>query len=197
MHLSGWVLLLSFGAWFSLCGHKRLFWRGFCPHIRGEDQKKRTKVFFKNTPQWHRSCCFLLEHDFRMGAQKPSLVLILFIHSGVKTKNKTKRSLSQIHPSGVGPVAFLWGAHSCLGAQKPPLVRILTSQSRAKTKTKTKRSTTNAPQQWCRFCCFLLGHNSHSLGGPHSSLEGHGPKMTPVASGLHGCFCRKFTALVL
>ena len=42
-----------------------------------------------------------------------------------------KRSLSQMHLSGVGPVAFLWGTisawgtHFHFGAQKPPLIRIL------------------------------------------------------------------------
>ena len=55
---------------------------------------------------------------------------------------------------------------------------------------------TNAPQ-WFWYCCFLLGQNSRSLGGPHFSLGGHGPEMTPVAPGLHGCLCKKLTALVL
>ena len=37
---------------------------------------------------------------------KSLLVRILPSHSGMKTKNKAKRSLSQMHHYGVGPVAF-------------------------------------------------------------------------------------------
>ena len=44
-----------------------------------------------------------------LGAQKPPLVRILPSHSRVKTKNKTKKSLSQTHPNGVKAVAFFWG----------------------------------------------------------------------------------------
>ena len=76
-------------------------------HAGGRPKKKRTK--------WHRFCCFLLGHDFCLGAQKPPLVRILPSHSMVKTKNKTNRSLSQMHPNGVGPIAFFWGTHSRLG----------------------------------------------------------------------------------
>ena len=67
----------------------------------------------------------------RLGAQKPPLVRILPSHLRVKTKNRTKRSLSQMHLSGVGSAAFFWGTHSRLGAQKP-LVRILPLRTKNK-----------------------------------------------------------------
>ena len=106
----------------------------------------------------------------RLGTQKPSLVRILLLHSRVKTKKK-KRSSSQMHPSGIGPVAFFsgtiftWRTHSRWGAQKPLLVRILPSHSGVKTQNK-KGLIANA-HQWRRSCWFLLGHNSRFLRGEH------------------------------
>ena len=102
-----------------------------------------------------------LGHDFCLGTHsclgaQPPLVRILPSHLRVKTKNKTKRSWSQMHPNGVGPVAFFWGT-----------------------------------------ILARLGGAQFSLGGAQFSLGGRGPEMTPVAPGLHGCLCRKFTALVL
>ena len=61
------------------------------------------------------------------------------IHSGL---NAQKKSLSQMPPSGISPVAFFWdtifarGTHSRLGAQNPALVRILPPHSGVKTKYK-------------------------------------------------------------
>ena len=165
------VLLLSFRAWFMLGGIKTSFDVDFALTF-GRKTKQKNIVFFKNAPQWHRFCCFLLGHDFclghilawghknllwyefcpriwgwrlktkqkgldhkcspmvlvlllflggthsRLGAQKPLLVRILPSHLVVKTKNKTKRSWSQMHPNGVGPVAYLWGDTFSLGGTK-------------------------------------------------------------------------------
>ena len=69
----------------------------------------------------------------RLGAQKPPLVRILPSHSGLKTKNKTKRSLSQMHHNGAGPVAFFWGTilarlrgpHFSLGGHGPETTPML------------------------------------------------------------------------
>ena len=110
MRLSGVGSVAFFwGTIFGLGGQKPYLTRILPSYSGGENQKKRTKVFFKNTPQWHRSYCFLLGHNFRLGVQKPSLIRILCSHSRVKTKNKTKRSLSQMNSDGVRPVAFFWG----------------------------------------------------------------------------------------
>ena len=126
---------------------------------------------------------------FALGAQNPPLTLILPSYSGEDQKKKRKKVFFENTLQWHRSCCFLLGHDFCLGAQKPSLVRILSSHLGVKTKNKTKRSITNAPQ-WCRSCCFLLRHNSHSFGG-------HGPEMTSVAPSLHGCFYRKFTALVL
>ena len=117
-----------------------------------------------------------------LGAQKPLLVQILPSYLGVKTKNKTKRSLSQMHPDGVGHVAFLWGTHSRVRAKsvpKPPLAFIA-----------------YAPNS-VGSVAFLWGTILPRLGGSHFLLGGHRREMTPKEPSLHGCFYRKFTALVL
>ena len=127
-------------------------------------------------------------------------------------------SLSQMHPSGGGPVSFFWGtifawwAHSRLGTQKPSLVRILLLHSRVKTKKKKAIFFANAPQ-WYRSCCFLFGHDFHledtfSLGGTKASygtdfaltFGGENPKQkrsyckcTPVASVLLVSFRAQFS----
>ena len=52
---------------------------------------------------------------------------------GVKTKNKTKRSLSQMHLNGVGSVAFVWGTilarlqgpHFSLGSHGPEITPVV------------------------------------------------------------------------
>ena len=49
-----------------------------------------------------------------LGAEKPPLIQILPLHLKVKSKNETKTSLSQMHPSGAGPAVFLGGTHSRL-----------------------------------------------------------------------------------
>ena len=62
----------------------------------GDEDQKQKKVFIANAPQWRRSCCFLLGHNFclegvfSLGIQKLPLVQILPSHLGVKTKNKKK-----------------------------------------------------------------------------------------------------------
>ena len=131
-------------------------------NIFGNEGQK--KVFIANASQWRRSYCFLLGHNFRfggtfsLGAQKPPLVRILPSHSGVKTKNKMKRSLSQMHPNGVDPVAFFWGTFVArLGAQKSPLVRILPSHSGVKTKNKTKRSLSQMHPNGVGLVAFFWG----------------------------------------
>ena len=175
MHLRGVGPVAFFsGTIFALGAQKPPLTR-ILPSHSGERPKKRTKVFFENEPQWHRSRCFLLGHDFCLGthsclgAQKPPLVRILLSHLGVKTKNKTKRYLSQMHPNGVGPVAFFGGTHSRLGAQKPPLVRILPSHSGMKTKNKTKRSWSQVHPNGVGPVAFFWG-DKFSLGDTKTSF---------------------------
>ena len=136
MHLSGVGLVAFFGAQFSLgatfsLGCTKVFFdTDFAPTFGGKIKKNKTNVFFENAPQWHRSCCFLLGHNFRLGktlslgAQKPPLVQILPSHSGVKTKNKPKRffitNVSQLRRSCCLFLGhnFRLGPHFSLGGPK-------------------------------------------------------------------------------
>ena len=156
-------------------------------------------------PQWHRSCCFFLGHDFclgthsRLGAQKPPLVQILPSRLGVKTKNKTKRSWLQMHPNGVGPVAFfLWG-HILAWVHKNLLWFGFCPHVYRGWRLKTKQKSLDHKCTPMVLVLLLSFEAQLSLawGGPQFSLWGHGPEMTHVAPSLHGCLCRKFTALVL
>ena len=152
MHLSGvgpvaflWSTIFALGAQFLLGAQKPPLMR-ILPSHSGEDQKKEQKSSSKmhfsgiGPVAFFWGTIFVWGTHSRLGAPKPLLVRILPSHSGMKTKTKTKRSLSQMHPNGVGPATFFWGTHSRLGAQKPLLVRILPSHSGMKTKAKTKRS---------------------------------------------------------
>ena len=144
----------------------------------------------------------------RLGAQKPPLVRILPSHSGVK-KTKQKSLDHKCIPMVLVLLLFWGGTHSRLGAQKPPLVRILPSHLGVK-KTKQKGLDHKCTPMvlvlllsfgGTQFSLTWGGHNSR-LGvtvltwGSQFSLGGHGPEMTTMAPGLHGCLCRKFTALV-
>ena len=104
------VLLLFWGGHILAWGHKNLFWYGFCPRISGWRLKTKQKgLDHKCTPMVSVLLLTFGGTYSRLGAQKSLLVGILPSHSRVKTKNKTKRSWSQMHPNGVGPVAFFWG----------------------------------------------------------------------------------------
>ena len=61
-----WGTIFALGA-HSRLGAQKLPSMRILPSHSGKDQKKRTKVFLENAPQWHRSCCFLLGHDFCLG----------------------------------------------------------------------------------------------------------------------------------
>ena len=104
----------------SCLGAQKPFLKRILPsHLGGKPKKKSS---LKMHPSGIGPVAFFWGTIFawgthsHLGAQIPPLVQILPSHSGVKTKNKTKRFLSQMHSNGVGPVAFFWGTIlTCLG----------------------------------------------------------------------------------
>ena len=105
----------------------------------------------------------------RWGAQKPLLIRILPSHLVVKNKNKTKRSGSQMHPNGVGPIAFLWGDTFSLGGTKISFGTDFALTFRVKNKNKTKRSGSQMHLNGVGPVAFLLG-DTFSLGGTKISF---------------------------
>ena len=103
-----------FGYDFCFGGIKTSFDANFALTFGGKTKKKNKSLFWKCTPVasvlllsfWAR---FLLGDTFSLGGTKTSFGTDFASHLGVKTKNKTKRSWSQMHPNGVGLVAFFWG----------------------------------------------------------------------------------------
>ena len=200
MHPRASVLLLSFGAQFSLgghilaCRHKNLLWYRFCPHICEWRLKTKQKGLYHN-PNGVGPVSFFWGTHSRWGHNKLLWYGFCPLIRGWRLKTKQKGLYH--YTNGVGPVVFFWGTHSCLGAQKPPLVQILPSHSRVKAKNKTKRSLSKMHPNGVGPVAFFWGTILTHLRGQHFSLVGHSPGVTSVASGLHGWLCRKFTALVL
>ena len=103
------ILLLSFGSRFSLGSTKAYFGTHFAQNEGVNTQKKN--LLRKCTPVVSAQLLFLgarFSHS-RLRAQNPPLVGILPTLLGVKTKSK-KKFLLQMHPRGVGPIAFFRGA---------------------------------------------------------------------------------------
>ena len=151
MHLSSvglvaffWGTIFALGA-HSCLGAKKLSLMQILPlHSRGRP-KKRTKVFFENVSNgvglvaFFWGTIFAWGTHFRLGAQKSPMVRILPSHSRVNTKNKTKRSLSQMHHNGVCSVVFLGGDTFSLGGIKIPFGMDFALTFGVNTKNKTKR----------------------------------------------------------